>query len=1023
MNKIILLFILICSTVVFSQKEKLVVHRTHSSDIQLLEFSYSGKYLASLGSNSELIIWHVKLNRLLTSFYIDDFEEIVNMSFSKDEKYLFVKTKRTIFSFNIAKSKLIDAGVIDLRTNRDKTYYLDKDKKTEYTISNGNIIKKLSNKKIPLLKLRPIAIETKFTSLDVSPDQKMLIVGGDDGNVYVYKYGFGVKIKTLYTGHVSAVYDVKFTEDGKYFASAGRDRSILIRKTADFEEESRITSKIFRKNTVQFSENGDQIYVGDESGYIYEIDLGGNFPKINVQQVSNHPVNKIRYNKKKKNYFITTSNNEVQQRQSPISSKIIKRYKYKQYPIVNSKAILFQKLGIYQPPFGKVKAIKFSPDSDKMIYTGDSENPNITYYDFKTKKTFKLYKENNWDNLNAIGFLNDSTIIANSRNKKILYFWQKSGDEFYYKTDTLPFEINDFVVNSPSEIIINTSIFGLYKYNTYARSYAKIINTNNKRISLFKDNIVFIDYSNSIVFYNQRENKKYFSFKGHTDFVTDISFHPKNNTFVSSSYDGTIKLWDFDKKELIATIIPFKNQDFIFITKDNYYLISKGAINDFGFKYKNDYFYPDLFDLKYNRPDKVLETLNMSVPELIAAYKKAHERRIKKLNLTEGQLGIGSEFHLPETEIMNLLEIPSRTSSKDLLVKIKGEDSKYNIEKINVWVNGVAVFGSKGYDISKENSKQIIKNLTIPLAYGNNKIELNVLNSSGTQSFKKTIKILNTTPEIEPDLYLVSIGVSKFKDDKFNLNYAAKDARDVSTLFKESKRFKNIHVKEYTDEQVTKENLILAKDFLQKAKINDIVIVFIAGHGVLDENFNYYFASHDMDFQDPKNLGIPYELIENLVDNLRALRKLLFIDTCHSGELEKDEIEKSDSPIESEKEKDIKFRSAGINVKSKDNLGLQNTNELMKSSFNDMRKGTGATIISSSGGTEFAIEGEQWKNGLFTYCLLKGLTEKEADGNNDKKINIIELQTYIQQEVKRISKGSQTPTSRIANTQLNYNIW
>ena len=526
-----------------------------------------------------------------------------------------------------------------------------------------------------------------------------------------------------------------------------------------------------------------------------------------------------------------------------------------------------------------------------------------------------------------------------------------------------------------------------------------------------------------MLFYDYAAKKEYFTFKDHSDLVTDISFHPDGNQFVSSSYDGTVKLWDFKQKTLITTIIPFKNNDFIFITKDNYYLISKGAINDFGFKFKDQYFYPDLFDIKYNRPDLVLTALKSKNTELIAAYHQAYLKRLKKLNFTEDQLGI--DFHLPEIEITNLMELKPRTDKDFIELKVEAKDSKYNLEKINVWLNGVAIYGVDGYNVAFADTNRFTYTFNIPLATGKNRIEVSVQNVKGADSYKKTYKLFNTNEAKESNLYLVSIGIGKFQDSKYNLNYAAKDAKDIIKTFEGSKSFTNVYSQEFTDEQVTLENINTVKPFLEKAGINDMVIVFVAGHGILDEDFNYYFATHDMDFNNPKLKGIPYEVMENLVDNLKALRKLLFIDTCHSGELEKDEVEKTEEPDNIEKASDIIFRgAAGVKVREKEKpLGLLSTNELMKSLFTDLRKGTGATIIASSAGTEYAIEGDRWKNGLFTYCLIRGLKNKEADLNKDNKINISELQEFIQYEVNYISNGTQTPTSRIVNTQLDYRIW
>jgi hypothetical protein len=87
---------------------------------------------------------------------------------------------------------------------------------------------------------------------------------------------------------------------------------------------------------------------------------------------------------------------------------------------------------------------------------------------------------------------------------------------------------------------------------------------------------------------------------------------------------------------------------------------------------------------------------------------------------------------------------------------------------------------------------------------------------------------------------------------------------------------------------------------------------------------------------------------------------------------------------------------------------LQNTSELTKSLFADLRKGTGATVISSAGGMEFAMESSQWQNGLFTYCFINGLQSKAADLNKDGVIMLSELQQYVATQVTQIIQRKTT---------------
>jgi uncharacterized caspase-like protein len=293
------------------------------------------------------------------------------------------------------------------------------------------------------------------------------------------------------------------------------------------------------------------------------------------------------------------------------------------------------------------------------------------------------------------------------------------------------------------------------------------------------------------------------------------------------------------------------------------------------------------------------------------------------------------------------------------------------------------------------------------------------MNNNGAESFKETIYV-NSSNEQNKDLYVVSIGTSKYKDSRFDLKYAAKDAKDVSEQFEDNKLYSTVHNLLLTNERVTKDNIFSVKDFLQNVKVNDVVILFIAGHGVLNKDYDYYYCTHDVDFNQPEERGISYIELEALFDKIKAIRKLLIMDTCHSGEVDKDEIEEIES--DSTEAGDIIFRSTSTTI-LRERKGLKQTNEVVAEMFNDLNRGTGTTVISSAGGVEFAMESDQWKNGLFTFCLLHGLTSKAADLNKDGVVYLSELQDYIRKEVSIQSNGKQVPTSRFDNISLDYPIW
>jgi uncharacterized caspase-like protein len=96
---------------------------------------------------------------------------------------------------------------------------------------------------------------------------------------------------------------------------------------------------------------------------------------------------------------------------------------------------------------------------------------------------------------------------------------------------------------------------------------------------------------------------------------------------------------------------------------------------------------------------------------------------------------------------------------------------------------------------------------------------------------------------------------------------------------------------------------------------------------------------------------------------------------------------------------------------------------MSKAVFTDLRQHSGVTVISSAGGTEAAWEAEAWKNGLFTYCMLSGMKDLKADLNKNGKVTLNELQKFVSEEVNRLSDGEQTPTYRVENTILDYELW
>jgi hypothetical protein len=126
-----------------------------------------------------------------------------------------------------------------------------------------------------------------------------------------------------------------------------------------------------------------------------------------------------------------------------------------------------------------------------------------------------------------------------------------------------------------------------------------------------------------------------------------------------------------------------------------------------------------------------------------------------------------------------------------------------------------------------------------------------------------------------------------------------------------------------------------------------------------------------------KKGGIPYDVLEDLLDSIPARKKLLLIDACHSGEVDKDDFRQMNEIAGA---KGIVTPKGGEteNTSESPTIGLQNSFQLMQELFVNVQKGSGATIISAAAGDQFALEGGKLENGFFTYAILQYMKEPQG---------------------------------------------
>ncbi len=189
------------------------------------------------------------------------------------------------------------------------------------------------------------------------------------------------------------------------------------------------------------------------------------------------------------------------------------------------------------------------------------------------------------------------------------------------------------------------------------------------------------------------------------------------------------------------------------------------------------------------------------------------------------------------------------------------------------------------------------------------------------------------------------------------------------------------------------------------------MIVAYSGHGLLSKEFDYYLSTYAVNFEKPEQYGLPYDELENLLDSIPARKKLMLIDACHSGEVDKEDL----ITLTASSDSLIKGFKPIVYKKDKKHLGLKNSFELMQSLFVNVGKSTGATIISAAAGTQFALERNDLKNGVFTYSILEAMSKYPT-------LKISELKKIVGERVEQLTKGLQKPTSRNETIAVDWSL-
>jgi hypothetical protein len=458
------------------------------------------------------------------------------------------------------------------------------------------------------------------------------------------------------------------------------------------------------------------------------------------------------------------------------------------------------------------------------------------------------------------------------------------------------------------------------------------------------------------ILWDTNDGKPVKFFKGHQGHISSVAFIHGSSKIMTCGYDGTGRIWDYKSGEQIAKLLTSPDGEWIIATPDGYYANSSEGDNllHLATMEGNEVFSFEQFESVFNRPDIITARLSGKMDH-----------------------GKPAPIMTPPPRIIMKDHMSSKTVFERAYLLKLAAISVEEVKIVRVFVNGKP---TAEIPVMSEKDELTLK---VPLFSGANRITAVAYDKKGFSSNPKFMDVFSKNINLEiPDLYILAIGISKYPklSPQWQLDFAHTDAQALVKTFNNLRGnlYADVRADISTNAKATKANIQEALNALSRIDENDLVVIFMAGHGVRNKNGTFFFLTSESNYADYYERGLSWEVLQNHLSQVNA-RIILLLDACHSGSIVTQTVVPND--------------------------------ELAQQLFQGKR--SGVMIFAASKGSQYSLESAQIGGGygIFTHTLLEGLQDKAADAdfNGNNVVEFLELVDYVSGHVDKATGGKQTP--------------
>ncbi|MBI5208760.1 MAG: caspase family protein [Elusimicrobia bacterium] len=447
------------------------------------------------------------------------------------------------------------------------------------------------------------------------------------------------------------------------------------------------------------------------------------------------------------------------------------------------------------------------------------------------------------------------------------------------------------------------------------------------------------------------------AFLGHNDAVTAVGFIPGTPLVVTGSRDGTARLWSTETGRELCRLITFR-QGWVAVTPEGYYDGSPEGLQRIRWTVGLESFPLDAFSEGYYSPGLLAR--------IVAGGKPVAPR----------ETSLAAGFALPPSVRIVSPADGTRASEETVQVSVEAVDRGGGVDEIRLFHNGKAL-SAAGRDIkvAAKDPKVRTQAFAVSLMDGENVFQAVGISRDRIEGNPARVVVHWNGPGKTANLHVLAVGINEYRNPALNLNYARPDAQGLAAFFRSQggALFARVDVEELYDARATKPAILGRLAELERTLGQDVVVVYLAGHGDFVDNA-WYFVPTEVQYpereEEVKAKAVSSGELLEAIRRFGAKKVVLLMDACKSGGAL------------------AAFASRGFEERK---------------ALYQLGRAAGVHVVAASGSDQLAGEVKDLGHGAFTYLVLEALKGAAAPAGGGA-VTVKGLESYVESRLPELSR-------------------